>query len=176
MNTNGQPDLSTLVDGLRGLRCWYVSCGGAAGPTFQLAFGGKVRRKVPLKNSAHAEEYRLHEGETNLLVWCSWRLDGPDHPITSSDDSVEAITRELSQLVGWLVTSTAVASPAWDLTIGFSNGHCLRVFCDHLPGDPSFDGNWEFWGRQLTAIVGPGVACMIQPREEAAAQPSHRSR
>src|SRR5262245_31199240 len=152
MNTNGQPDLSTLVDGLRGLRCWYVSCGGAAGPTFQLALGGKVPRKVPLKNPAHSEDYRRHEGETNLMDWCSWRLDGPDRPFTSSDDSEEGMTRELARLVGASVESVAVVAPAWDLTVAFSNGLCLRVFCDHLPGEPSFNGNWELWGRQLTAF------------------------
>jgi len=166
MKPNSLPDLETLIASLRGLPCWYVSVGGVTSPTFQLALGEKIPRQVPLKNPAQSEEYRHHEGEMNLLVWCSWRLDGPDRPLTSSDDSPETIQRELGTLVGASVGSVSVVPPAWDLTIGFSNGLCLRIFCDHLPGDPSFDGNWDLWGRQLTAFVGPGAACSIRPREE----------
>jgi hypothetical protein len=72
-----------MVDSLRELPCWYVSCGGAVGPSFQLALGNRVLRNRPLKNSAHPDEFRRFEGEANLLVWCSWRLDGSEGPRTS---------------------------------------------------------------------------------------------
>ncbi len=164
MNENGYRELERLVGALKGLRCWYVSCGGAAGPTFQLALGEKVSRHAPLKNAAHSEEYRRFEGEASLLVWCSWRLDGPDRPLTSSDDAPQQIVQELSRLVGAAVASVCLAPPGWDLTLAFSTGLVLRIFCDHVPGEPSFDGNWELWGRDATAFVGPGAHCALQPR------------
>src|SRR5437763_16523148 len=115
MNLDGCQELEGRVGLVQGLRCWYVSCGGAAGPTFELALGGKVPRRIPHKNPAHAEEFRRFEGEANLLVWCSWRLDGPDCPLTSSDDSPRAVIDGLERLVGVHVESVVVTPPAWDL-------------------------------------------------------------
>ncbi len=178
MSQNGLRELSTLVDSLRGLRCWHVSRGGCTLPTFQLALGEKVARPRALRNPAQPEEFRRYEGEANLLVWCSWRLDGPDRLLTSSDDTAEAIVRELGKVVGATADSMTLLAPAWDLVAGFSNGLRLRIFCDHLPGEPSFDGNWELWRRDVVALVGPGTHYDIRPRgereaaERAAAQPS----
>ncbi|MCI0463037.1 MAG: hypothetical protein L0Z62_39320 [Gemmataceae bacterium] len=169
MSPNGHHELEQLVASVRSLRCWYVSCGGAAGPTFQLALGDKLPRRTPLKNLAHPEEYRRFEGEMNLLVWCSWRLDAPDRPLTSSDDSPEGVARELGNLVGASVEAVSLTAPAWDLVLSFSGGRLLRIFCDHVPGDPSFDGNWELWGRDHAALVGPGAHYTVQPRAEAEA-------
>lgn len=159
-------DAASFVQTLRGLRCWYVSTGGAAGPTFQLAMGDKVRRAQPVKNRAHSEEFRLFEGEANLLVWCTWRLDGPDGPLTSSDDSEEQIVAQLSRLVGAKVRSVSATSTAWDLLVTFWNGLRLRVFCDHVPGEPSFDGNWELWRPDRALYVGPGNHMEFELREE----------
>ncbi len=166
MDKNGHQDLSTLVSSIQGLRCWYVSCGGAAGPTFQLALGNKVPRRTLLKNAAHPEEYRRFEGEANLLVWCDWRLDGADSPLTSSDDSPANISSQLGKLVGTIIESVAVVAPAWDLTIRFSGNLTLRVFCDHVPGDPSFDGNWELWRQEIAVLVGPGARSIVEVRSE----------
>ncbi len=165
MSHNGQ-ELNALVGSLRGLRCWYVSCGGCTLPTFQLALGEKVPRDAPLRNDKHSEEFRNFEGEANLLVWCSWRLDGADRPVTSSDDTGEAIVRELNGLLNAHVESILLTPPAWDLTVRFSNGLDLRVFCDHVPGDPSFDGNWELWRRDVSVVAGPGERLDIESREQ----------
>jgi hypothetical protein len=158
MNPNGPPELGTLVGSLQGLRCWYVSCGGNVGSTFQLALGEKV--------PAHSEEYRAFEGEANLLVWCAWRLDGPGRPLASWDDGDAAVKDGLLKLVGTRVESVELTPPAWDLTVRFSGGLHLRIFCDHVPGDPSFDGNWELWLRHVAVLVGPGERCLIEPRKD----------
>jgi len=173
MEQNGHADLPSLVRALQGLPCWYVSCGGCTMPSFQLALGNKVPRQTPLKNPAQSEEFRCFEGEVNLLVWCSWRLDGIDAPLTSSDDVEVSVVSRLSQLIGASVTNAATVAPAWDLNLDFSNGLRLCVFCDHVPGEPSFDGNWELWQRNLTAFVGPGARCAIERRDEPVA-PTHR--
>jgi hypothetical protein len=153
-----------VIDALFGKPCWYVSCGGAAGPTFQLAIGGKIPRQCPLRNDAHSEEYRQFEGEANLLVWCTWRLDDARGPVTSSDDSDKGIDSGLNRLVGAAITDAAIDLPGWDLQVGFSNGLRLRVFCDHVPGDPSFDGNWELWLPDRVISVGVGSVCDVESR------------
>src|SRR2546430_12818252 len=74
----------TVIQALLGKPCWYVSCGGSVGATFQLAFGAKIPRDHVVNNRAHSDEYRHFEGEANLLVWCTWRLDGPETPRSNS--------------------------------------------------------------------------------------------
>lgn len=157
MNKNIPEELARLIPSLKGLECWYVSCGGAAGSTFQLSLGGKVRRPVPLKNPAHSEEFRQFEGEAGLYVWCAWRLDGSDGPLTSWDDTEESIEAGLAQLIGSRIDSVEVVPPAWDMNLKFSNSLWLHVFCDHVPGDPSFEGNWDLRTQNVSIAVGPGT-------------------
>lgn len=153
-----------ITQAILGKPCWYASCGGAAGSTFQLAFGKRVPRQYVLRNEKHSDEYRNFEAESNLLVWCSWRLDHCSGPISSSDDTNEHISEALTQLVGSAATDVKIDMPGWDLQIGFSSGSTLRVFCDHVPGDPSFDGNWELWEKDRVISIGVGSICEVEPR------------
>lgn len=172
MDTNGRPDLLSLLHSIRGLPCWYVSTGGAAGSTFQLALGGKVLRQVPLRNAAHPEEYRKFEGEVSLLVWCAWRLDSVDAPLTSWDDAEAGVANGLGKLVGRVVESAEAAPPAWDLTVRFSGDLTLHLFCDHVPGDPSFDGNYDLRRDDVIVAVGPGPRLCIEQRSESVVRSS----
>lgn len=150
---------------LIGLECWYASAGGKhVGSTFSLAFGAKIPRQKPLENSAHTEQYRNYEGEANLLVWCSWRLDGQDAPESSSDDTDEGIQTALQSLIGSRVVDVAIERPAWDLRLLFSPFHRLQLFCDHVPGDPSFDGNWELHTPDEAYYFGPGAVMELETR------------
>jgi hypothetical protein len=154
-----------IINAFRCKKCWYASCGGVAGATFALALGRKIRRINPLKNKSHSDDYRQYEGEVNLYVWCTWRLDSKEGPITSSDDSKKGIAKALDQLLGKKVTDIRVDIPCWDLHVMFSDGLSLHVFCDHLQNKPSFDGNWEVWLRQKAVFFGPGSKHEIQIRK-----------
>lgn len=157
--------VSEIERAFHGRRCWYVSCGGSyVGATFELALGRKIPRDHILQNDAHSDDFRHFEGEANLLVWCTWRLDGTDGPISSSDDSDQGITDGLHRLVGEMVEKVQVEMPGWDLVLRFSGDLTLRIFCDHVPGDPSFDGNWQVSLQDKTISLGPGTTCDIEPR------------
>jgi hypothetical protein len=148
---------SELRSKLIELGCWYVNAGGSrVGSSFSLAFGEKVARAVPLTNTAHSQLYREYEGSANLLVWCTWRLDGRDESITSSDDTEEGITNGLAHLSDCKIVDIIVERPCWDLKILFSPFYRLQLFCDHVPGDPSFDGNWEMHLPGEALYFGPG--------------------
>jgi hypothetical protein len=170
MNTAVPSELSKAILSLPGLACWYVSCGGAAGSTFELSFGQEVRRRFPLKNSAHSAEFRQFEGEVSLLVWCAWRLDSPDTCLTSWDDTNDSVERELTKLVGARVRSIDLVGPCWDINLMFSNSLCLRVFCDHVPGEPSFDGNWDLTTQEVLIAIGPGTNYTIEDRQSKRAE------
>ena len=93
------------------------------------------------------------------MVWCTWRLDGPDAPIASSDQEPEQIATSLSDaLIGERVVSCEAKPPAWDLSVAFSNALVLQVFCDHIPPAPSFNGNWELVIHDTCLAIGPGYS------------------
>jgi hypothetical protein len=153
-----------VISILNGLECWYASTGGAAGATFELAFGGKIRRAIPLHNPSHSQEFRQYEGEASLFVWCAWRLDSPDSTITSWDDEQTTIQNGLARLTGSRVLAVDIFPPGWDLDMRFDNGLRLHVFADHVPGDPSFDGNWELVTQNWLLAFGPGAKYTIEAR------------
>lgn len=153
-----------VIQALTGKPCWYASCGGAVGSTFELTFGAKIPRRDVVQNDLHSEEFRRFEGESNLFVWCSWRLDDSTRPLSSSDDTKEHINDALNRVVGTVVTDVRIEMPGWDLHVGFSNGLTLRVFCDHLPGDPTFSDNWELCLRDKYIVVGLGSVFGIEAR------------
>jgi len=149
-------DIKKLLTPLVGLRCWHVGTGELLGSSFGLALGRKHRRRFSLSNPTQNIEFREYMGEVSLLVWCTWRLDGPVEAVTSSDEDYEAMATGLKVLVGQKILKIEVSPPAWDLCITFSNDLQLRVFCDHVPGNPSFDGNWQARVRDTIVAVGPG--------------------
>ena len=164
------PDESTttkleITDALQGKQCWYVSCGGGVGSTFELAIGEKRPRKHVVRNPAHSDEFRQFEGEANLLVWCTWRLDSATGPITSADDDDQGVAYGLNQLVGETIQDACVDSIGMDLRLQFSSGHTLRIFCDHVGHNPSFDGNWELILPDKTIAIGVGSRIESETRE-----------
>jgi hypothetical protein len=156
METNmSSHDLNKMLSALRGKACWYVNAGGAAGTSFSLSLGDKKPRKYPLKNPDVTDEFRRYEGEATLLVWCSWRLNSADDAEASSDESAEVVAQKLRRLEGQNIREIEMSEPAHDLRITFDS-LSLQVFCDHIPGNPSFDGNWQLECRGRLVIVGPG--------------------
>ncbi|GAG09003.1 unnamed protein product [marine sediment metagenome] len=158
--------LEAIRDAWPGLECWHQSSGGCVGATFSLAFGARIPRKYPVTNPCETDEFRQNTGEVNLLVWCTWRLDSPQTSLASSDEMDECIGSALQALIGAKVTAVSIELPAWDLAVKFSNDQTLKVFCDHLPGDPSFDGNWEIDLPDLAYYFGPGGAMEVQERSD----------
>ena len=64
-------------------------------------------------------------------------------PISSSDDTEQGMIGGLHRLVGEKVENVEVETPGWDLVLQLTGRFILHIFCDHVPGDPSFDGNWQ---------------------------------
>ncbi|MGO8745236.1 MAG: hypothetical protein ACLQNE_04530 [Thermoguttaceae bacterium] len=160
-----------VISAVRGKKCWHVGCGGAVGTTFQLAIGEKVRRetslsvlKMPFHVDYAPRDIDEYEGEIVLLVWCTWRLDDANAPVSSSDDTLEHVVDALKTLTDRDILHVAVDLPAWDLHLVFSGGLKLHVFCDHMPGDPSFRDNWEMALRDKHIVIGLGARIEVQPR------------
>lgn len=151
-------EIQAVLQGLVGLPCWYVS-GGATGSTFSVALGAKVPRSIPLRGVG--DEFSTHQGEASVYIWCSWRLDGPSESLASSDQDPSLFLPSLRRLIGRTVTAGFVTTKAHDLTLEFGD-MVLRVLGDHIPPDPSFDGNWEFTINGNSVNIGPGFKAELE--------------
>lgn len=149
-----------------GNRCWHVGAGGHVGSSFSLALGERIRRDRPLRHAPESDKSRLFEGEFRFLVWCSWRLEGRDGPVTSSDQEQENLVKGLQLIEGNTLVEAVASPPAWDLCLTFSGALRLVVFCDHLRGDASIEQNWEFWHRGEALLVGPGYEWQVYRERE----------
>jgi hypothetical protein len=155
----GENELNTILRGLRGMKCWRVTAGGSAGSIFSLDFGKKVLAPRPVRSSRLKVE--RFWGEADLMVWCCWRLDAA-RPLVSSDQEANVVKRKLHVLVSRSITSASVTAPAYDLTISFTGGLVLRVFCDQVAESRrEFKGNWDMALRGRDIEVGPGHKCRI---------------
>ncbi|MEY2931560.1 MAG: hypothetical protein RL033_2309 [Pseudomonadota bacterium] len=154
------PSPSDLAQQLIGLPIWFVNCGGAAGSSFSLALGGKVRRSSPLKNPSVSQEFRDQTGAANLYVWCSWRLMVGER-LASSDQDAAVFQSVLQALMGSVVQSVAVMEPFQDLELITDAGQ-LQLFCDHVPPKMSYRLNWELTVPTATLVVGPGVKVEVE--------------
>lgn len=149
---------------LVGAPCWHVSAGEGIGSRFTLALGGKIKRRVPLRNPKQPRLYRDFEGEYVLFVLCTWRLVSSTKGIVSSDDEPRTIDRLMSRLRGHRVASIEVAPPFWDLRVRFARGHELFVFCDHVTDRSSAPDNWTFEYDDEILSAGPGNEWRVEKR------------
>jgi hypothetical protein len=166
MNTRIPDEIGMLIHRIKGLECWEVSCGGSAGSMFQLALGQKIPLPIPPKESKYAHLFPQFEGEGNIFVLCPWRVDGPDGPLTSWNDTKETFKPILTKLAGTRIESIGVIPPAWDMNVRFSNSLCLHIFCDRIAGSPNYDANWHLRFGNVILAAGPGAKYIIESRGE----------
>jgi hypothetical protein len=163
---------------LIGRKCWYGYI--SFGNTFQIALGKRIARdsaevaaterlqKIKIakgRKPRTLDEFDRFMGESNLLVWCSWRLDGEKGPMTSWDDETGRCVTGIRSLIGRTVRD-AVISDRWNLQLAFTGGWTLNVFPDHVGKKASFDGNWEIWQPRQAYFIGTDLMCEVMDRQE----------
>jgi hypothetical protein len=157
--------------------CWYVGTGGAVGTSFTLHFGAKIPRERPLKNPAVTDDFRCYEGEHILLVWCSWRLDGPLDILASSDSSCATASQTLQeQLTSRKLVSATAFNRAFDVALEFEGELQLRIFCDRFAGNGESGMNWQLETGRHIIVVGPGYRTSIDAQSRAGKLTERRSR
>jgi hypothetical protein len=136
--------------------CWSFTAGEGTGSVIEFDFGKKIKRKKPLSNKYLSEEQRAFQGEYDLFVECSWRLDERKDVICSSKDSNKengVIVSGLKRLVNKKVISIEIHKPAYDLDLYFINNLTLKIFCDETNSAENVD-NFTFATPERNYIVG----------------------
>lgn len=129
---------------LVGCPCWDASAGRGTGSFVLMSLGKKIPREQELPNPRLELEKRSFRGEYVLYIMSSWRLDSAKQVVCGAwDDNSPGgpMLKGLSRLSGATVSEFSLDEVALDLSLHFSNGLCLKIFCDRLSVD-----QWEnYW-------------------------------
>jgi hypothetical protein len=162
-----------IKSSLLGRKCWYAYT--SVGNTPKLVLGRKVprdaedlaaRAKLAGRRASrgvarhHPDVWERCQGESELLVWCSWRLDDAKGPVTSWDDESQRCEDGICGLIGHSVRNVEIGA-GWNLRLDFASGLVLSVLPDHVGPSPSFDGNWELWKPDQAYLIGTDLTCEV---------------
>lgn len=141
----------------KGLKCWSVVAGIGSGSRVGLDFGGKIKRRRPLKNQMISEEARLYKGEFSLFLEdCTWRLESQERVMCSSkSENAEGgeMLSELRSLIGLTVNEFQVFPLSHDLILEFDRKLLLRAFCDCV--DEEDGDNYTIFTPSDSFTIGP---------------------
>lgn len=149
---------------LKNKECWSVIAGPGSGSVFSLGFGNKKPRKYPLRNQTLSSDERLFEAEFGILVYCAWRLSRFGIIECGWRDSNEAggkMQSGLHSLKGKNIQKTDIGSISSDLTIHFSEGFLLQIFCD-ITND--FESDFNYTIHHNGESLGIGVCGELDDR------------
>jgi hypothetical protein len=162
-----------IKSSLLGRKCWYAYT--SVGNTPKLVLGRKVprdaedlaaRAKLAARRKSRGVARRppdvwdRYQGESELLVWCSWRLDDAKGPVTSWDDDPQRCENGICGLIGHSVRNVEIGA-GWNLRLDFAGGLVLSVLPDHVGPSASFDGNWELWKPDQAYLIGTDLTCEV---------------
>src|SRR6266403_1076814 len=123
-------ELKALFDEALGKACWHVTVGDPTLPDFSLALGEKLKRAKPLQNLQQPKLFRNNEGEVSIFVRTAWRLEQRNTVLAGSDDKLAEIKTGLNHILRRKLVGAIITEPAWDLSLEFSNGLRLKIFCE----------------------------------------------
>jgi len=127
-------EFGNVVNSLARQRCWSVIAGKGSGSRVGIDIGDKVRRRKPIENPYLSIEQQHFRGKFRLSIEdCAWRLNSATEIIcaSTSDNANEGpLVRGLQRIVGVYIKSVEFSFPTFDLTVNFSNGLTLYLFCD----------------------------------------------
>lgn len=131
-------ELESALHAMVGKQCWSYAASINTGSHVSFDIGRKVRRKKPLRNPRISEEERLYQGEFDLYVTCSWRLDWKGEVLCGGEDDNSKdgpMQHGLRYLLDQRVISAELEPPGLDLLLAFEDDLVLRIFCDELGGE-----------------------------------------
>jgi hypothetical protein len=143
------------LDSIVGKQCWGVTGGGAAGSVIKLSIGNKIPKLSALTNPLLSEDLRKYDGEIELMITCSWRLDSDDEVVCSWTDEHSdggPMLSGLDKLLGRRIKRVAVSRPAMDLCIEFEGMLILKVFCDRTNRDQDSENYVLFLPRWIYIV------------------------
>lgn len=146
-------ELENALSLFKGQRCWNVSsC--VIDTSLYFRFGGALET---LWYTAKGIPKRDFEGQFELLIFCSWRLDNEKHaPIACSARSTyDEIKATMVTLMDDTIDTILLYPPVWEATIRFLSGKSLRLFSNQIPAENC----WHNWGcstENNTYYVGAG--------------------
>lgn len=147
-------NLEATLNALIGQACWDVMVRGGLDNGATLSMGDKIPRTTPLNAPNLPIAQQQYRAAYELIIAdATWRLDSPDHIVTSWSDEAAHRRDMMAVLIGQKVSDWNITWPGLDLTIHFNNGLALRIFCDQTDPDESGE-NYTLVSPQHQFTVG----------------------
>ena len=110
---------------------WGMSAGNKKGCNLHFRFGAELpeEKQIFLINvpDAYPREY---QGEYDLFIKCTWRLDSQEKVLCSNKSYFRTVCRGLNKIKGKVVRDIELHFPGYDLTLYFDKGLTFKIFCD----------------------------------------------
>jgi hypothetical protein len=111
-------------------------------------------------------------GEACIAVEWDWRFEAGSEILYGSSNSGPEIESGINSLRDATIDGIALSGQVPELTVGFSNGHCLRSM-SMVAGHPRWsvkriDGRWAY-SKDGKLLVGTGGSSLTAEEESAAA-------
>lgn len=141
-----QKTLNLLI----GKVCWAVSAGEPSGSTIFLNIGEKIKLDKPINNKKLKYGLNKYDGEYVIGIFCEWRLQKKNKPITGSCEPNTPngpLIKGLKIIVNKKITNIKLTDDCGDINIYFNDIY-LKVFCNYT-GNASKEycfqdeTNWE---------------------------------
>lgn len=159
-------DMQLLV----GKQCWKARPFRGS-PDFLLYIGRKVTRIPPVVSKSGNVVPR---GEYALVVYCSWRVETAseilctwhDGLVEGGEERKEAFVSVFSYLEGAIITESSVAFPSCDITLRFSSGVSIKLFCDVPVSEEDNVANYDFSTVDKSYGVEPASRISVEEIEQ----------
>jgi hypothetical protein len=135
---------------VKGKTCWGVLAGFPNASYIHLHFGERIEREKIIKNNNLPYDLDKYNGEYHIGIFCTWRLQRDNRPITGSCESNKVdgpLVKGIQNLINKTVSSIEIIDECGDLKIKFGD-LCLNVFCNYTGNEDEDyciqeDSNWN---------------------------------
>lgn len=146
---------------IKGKPCWGVLAGYPNSSYIHLHFGKKIEREKIIPNNKLPYNLDTYNGEYHLGIFCAWRLQNGNVPITGSCEPNNLdgpLVKGLQNIVNKEVTEVEIIDECGDLRVKFGD-LCLNVFCNYTGNEDEEycvqdDTNWSLrsGGKSLIEV------------------------
>ena len=116
---------------IKGKPLWRASAGNQKGCNLHFRFGAKLPKEKQIflisDQDAYPGEY---QGQYDLFIKCSWRLDSPEKVLCSNRSNFRSIRSGMNKIEGMIILDVELHFPGYDLTLYFDKGLTFKIFCD----------------------------------------------
>ncbi len=157
--------MTGVLEQLVGKTCWSVIGGKGVGSQVNICFGGKIARKIALKNPSLTSDEREFESEYSVFVEeAPWRLRRGSSVICTSVSPPVQRASPLRSICNKKVVKVHLDLFSFDLSISFDDGLFLEIFCIWKDSDDQIADNYTVYSPSGHFSINGNSGCDFESK------------